>query len=231
MIHKGIVKLFASLALVFTLTFSYAETPKQIQVYGTGVVSSVPDELRFSIFFDQKGLLATKLNGELKQQVNLVVQMLLDNEIQENQIKTLPVQLQPWFEGRGAERKQSGFELSQQIQITLTEFANYTAILDEALKIGASRISGGNFSASNTELLYDSALANALTDAQNRARFIAKNMGVQLGSLVSVTEQSTLAPNPANSERMRTVSITNNSLLPGQITTQASVIAIFRIEE
>src|SRR5215472_5055787 len=65
--------------------------------------------------------------------------------------------------------------------------------LDQAVAAGANTVSGVSFTVSDPAILRDQARAAAMTDARSRAEQIANLAGVELGSLVQVSE----APGPA----------------------------------
>jgi len=86
------------------------------------------------------------------------------------------------------------FEVSRTITVTFTNFELYDQLLDNAVKIGVSRISPLQSAITDNETLYQQALIKALKNATQKAQAIAQNIGAKLGVITSLTESSYHAP-------------------------------------
>lgn len=219
------------LGLLFSISvYAIENEQKVLGVMGTGSVASTPDMLRFSIYIEEKGEVASKLNGQLNFKTQQVVELLLDYDVAEKDIQSMRVDLYPWFERDRNTQIQKGFVLSRSIKVTLRDLEKYAAILDGVLKIGTQRIDGFQYEIENNENAYLSALDLAIKDAQKRANKMAGSLGVKVGEILSIQEHSQYSPQP---ERMRaSMSMADSGgMMPGQLTISAQVALKFRIQE
>lgn len=201
---------------------------KVISVNGQGVVASTPSVLDFSVFVEERGESASKINAQVNFKSKQIIDLLTDSEIQLKDIQSMQINLYPWYERDRNSQIQKGFVLSRLIKVTLRDFDNYTAILDGLTKIGAQRIDGFQYRTESTEVIYLKALELALDDARKRANKISKSLGVKIGKVVSVMEQSGYNPVPEQM-MMSSRSANSSSFLPGKMNTTASVSVKYSI--
>ena len=81
-----------------------------------------------------------------------------------------------------------GYQVSNQLTIKIRDLSKIPEILGLAGKYGATEVSGLTFTIDDPENLKFDARAKALTDAKNKAAYLADKLGVNLGSVVSYNE-------------------------------------------
>jgi uncharacterized protein len=201
---------------------------RQINVNGVGSVVSVPDQFNFTVVIEERGPTAGELNKVVSEKTNKVLALLDDINVPSKNIQSLQVQFNPWIEYSGQTQEQKGFILSRRIDISLDELSLYDKAIDSVLTLKINRIE--NFSYSDTKAYehYQSAIEQALLDAEHRASQMAKVLDLSLGKALSISEQSqgqALQENKVQAFRARA----DTTSLPGEMATQAQVSVVFEL--
>jgi uncharacterized protein YggE len=89
----------------------------------------------------------------------------------------------------------TGFEIVNQLQVTVRDPDMLGALLDEAVTAGANNINGVTFYVDDQTAAASEARVEAVEDARTKAEELAAAAGLTLGSVVSITE-GTLSPMP-----------------------------------
>jgi uncharacterized protein YggE len=201
---------------------------REIRVSGQASVYSTPDLFTFSVYIEEQGELVSKLNAGVRAKSQSIIELLLKFGVDEKDLQSMRVDLNPWFEHVQSQRVQKGFVLSRQISVTLRNMEKYDQVIDGVLRLGASRIEGFNYVVKDPEQDYLKALELALTDAKGRADIIASSVGVKVGEVISVQEGSGYTPMP----RMRESALMADSggYLPGQVSTNAQVSVVYSLK-
>ncbi|WP_158769877.1 SIMPL domain-containing protein [Paraglaciecola sp. L1A13] len=231
-------KIFAVITLISisaALTFSTASLAKsdeqihQINVSGQANVASVPDLFEFSVYVEEQGEKVQNLNRVVTDKTQTIVSSVLAFGVDKNDIQSMRVQLNPWYENINNQRVQNGFKLSREIKFTLRDIELYDQVIDAVLSTGVSRIDGFNYVVEDAQPQYLAALELALKDAKLRASRMASTLGAKLGKVISISENSGYSPMPRAHEVMM-MSKSSDSL-PGQINTGAQVNVVFELVE
>ena len=231
-------KIFAVVTLISisaALTFSTASLAKsaeqvhQINVSGQANVASVPDLFEFSVYVEEQGEKVQNLNRVVTDKTQTIVSSVLAFGVDKNDIQSMRVQLNPWYENINNQRVQNGFRLSREIKFTLRDIELYDQVIDAVLSTGVSRIDGFNYVVEDAQPQYLAALELALKDAKLRASRMAATLGATLGKVISISENSGYSPMPRAREVMM-MSKSSDSL-PGQINTGAQVNVVFELVE
>lgn len=170
------------------VTGKYVETRHMdqftISIQGSGKVSAVPDiaTLNFGV---QTGRQKTA-DGAMKiltKNMTAVIAAIKDAGIEEKDIRTQYLNLNPaydWNEGKKIDR---GFEATQSLMVKVRDLAKISSVLDVAIKAGANQAGSVGFTIDDPDALKAEARAAAIADAQVKAMKLAKDLGVTLGSM------------------------------------------------
>lgn len=74
------------------------------------------------------------------------------------------------------------------VSVTIRELDNAGAVIDAAVRAGATNVYGPEFGLANPELVYRDALALAFADARTKAERLAREAGVTLGPVLRIRE-------------------------------------------
>ncbi len=170
-----------------------------ILVSGQGMASAKPDialaiigvETTAPRLADATSQNTTKMNAVLEKLKSLGI---ADKDIQTVDYSVTPIQNQPRPDSN-AQPTITGYRVSNQVRVTIRKIADVGNILDQALTAGANRVYGISFSVDDPSAFQQQARAAAIKDAQDKASQLAKNAGLSLGPVLSITEAST-GPRP-----------------------------------
>ncbi len=178
-----------------------ADQMNVITVEGTGEVSSAPDmaQITFTVTESAKDVAtaqaaATKKNDE-------ALSVLRELSISDKDIKTLGYNVSPKYSydqpcGPGMYCPQRvsgtpiiiGYDVSQTIEVKVRDTAKVGEVLQGLGDSGVQNISGPNFMIDNEDGVQNEARAKAIEQARAKAKQLAKELGVRLGSVVSYSE-------------------------------------------
>lgn len=199
-----------------------------ITTYGQATISQVPDVLRFSIYVEQKGKSVDALSDEVDSKISQMIDALFDQGIAEKDLQSMAVNLYPWYERDGQKRQQNGFVYSRNIHVTLRDFSRYPEVLNDILKLGASRIDGFRYEIEDQEKAYKQALKKALGNAKSRAYVLAESAQVTLQEVTVIQETSSYSAMPQSRARLSSMS-ESSSFQPGNSDISANVTVTYRI--
>ncbi|MGD8552482.1 MAG: SIMPL domain-containing protein [Anaerolineales bacterium] len=95
-----------------------------------------------------------------------------------------------WDPQTGQATGEKRFHVDSTMQINIRTIGDVGKVIETALTNGANSIYGLNFGIQNTDQLADEARTAALKDARMRADAIAEGLGLTVGEVSSVTDQS-----------------------------------------
>jgi hypothetical protein len=161
-----------------------------ISVQGRGEVSAVPDiaTLNFGV---QTGRQKTA-DGAMKMLTKKMTAVLTAVEaagVEEKDIKTQHLSLQPAFDWNEGRRIDRGFEANQSLLVKVRDLTQISAVLDAAVSAGANQAGSVGFTIDDPEDLKVEAREIAIANAQEKASDLAADLGVSLGSLQGFWEE------------------------------------------
>lgn len=221
-----------SLTMLFSAATVQAQTDNMvpaIHVQGSAVVNQVPDAFSVTFIFEQKGPLVSKLNQQLEHDMGAVINFLMKAGVEEKHIQSMQITLNPWYEHTPNGREEKGFVLSREIRVIHNNLQDYDTIIDGVLSRGVKRIQQFDFIVTNQDDAYEKALINAVKDAKLRASRLAKELGVSIGQVLSVSESGRNYPVPVMKMAMAAESADRS--LPGQQAISANVSVSFAIRQ
>jgi uncharacterized protein YggE len=236
-----LVLLFAAVPLQFSLNQVAAQTPstdqttqQTISVSGTGTVSAQPDTAVITIGVENQASDAATAMSQNSEKMTAVVNALEQAGVASSDIQTQVVQLRPVYQQpqQGQTTPITGTELvgyiaTNLVQVRTQKLDSLGQIVDAAVQAGANRIESISFEISSTSALMDQARQAAWQDAQHKASQLADLAGVQLGSVVSITETGQ-GPTPIIAQALSPSAAV--PIQPGTQTVQVTVQATWAIK-
>lgn len=222
------MKIFFTLAILLACFQLFAEgnqANRSIQVSGIGDIRAEPDVFSFSVHIERKGVEAGKLNKIVKQCTRSLIETVINLGVTETSIQALQVRFNPWMEYENKKNVQKGFSLSRKININVNDLELYGKVIDSLLDKGITRIDGFNYSSSKSVENYQAALEQALLNAKSRATAMAKTLGLKLGKVITISEQSNAHVTPM--KMSEALSVRSSAFQPGEMSTQARVTVTF----
>ena len=198
-----------------------------INVQGAGAIEVVPNAYSVILVVEEEGNTVAKLNQQLDNDVRSIVKFLLSQGIKATHIQSMQVRLNPRYVSTPQGRQQEGFTLSREITVTSNALDTYDKVLDGVLKRGVDRIHNFDFITLSEENAYEKAIIAAVKDAKQRAHLLAKELGVEVGEVVAISESGGNMPIPVM--RAEAMAKDMSMSLPGQERVEARINVTFKI--
>lgn len=171
-----------------------------IIVSGEGEVFAVADIAEFSFSVVEEKATVNEAQDIAAKRINSILDFLDKSDIKETDIKTTNYNVYPRYDyiskdciGVGSfcndrERVLRGFEVTQSISVKVRDTGDAGTILSGIGELGATNISGLNFTIDDEDDLLEEARKKAIEDAQKKAKQLAKDLNVKLVRVVSFSE-------------------------------------------
>ncbi|WP_017754356.1 SIMPL domain-containing protein [Calidifontibacillus oryziterrae] len=209
--------LFITLNSLTSSTNAYANeselSKKTISVNGEYSVKVAPDIAYIDIAvntFNEDAKKAQELN---KHQMNKVMEQLKNLGLEEKDIRTTDYRIQPRYEWKNVEKKNNqggietireqiliGYEVINNIRVTVNDFQKVGTIIDTTVKEGANKINNIAFGLSDAVKTkkYLEALKGAVQNGKSKAEYIASIYGISLTVPAVISESGAYLPSPIN---------------------------------
>ena len=204
--------------------------PGKITVSASGDVTSAPDMASVSVGVTSQARTAEAALAANTSQMQGLMGGLKDRGLPEDDIQTSNFNLQPlWNNGSGQARKITGYQVSNQVHVRITDLSKLGGLLDQLVAGGANNFYGLQFGLKDPRLTQDRALALAVGRARAKAELLAAAVGVELGRLVDMQETGGGIVQPMM--RAAAMEMDAAPIAQGQVSTTTSVTLIYEIVE
>lgn len=210
-----------------------------ITVEGVGEVSSKPDVAIFSFSVQEQAATTEAAQTALDTKMNTLIAYLEDADVEDEDIKTTGYNIYPryeWIEQKclfdqpctPGKNELVGYEASQNVSVKVREIEEAATLLSGIGKLGVSNVSGLQFTIDDDASLKEEAQKLAIQDAKERAKRLAKELGVSLKDVVSFYENGNGGgyPEPYMMEaRAMSSDMAEESMLKAALPTGENVIS------
>ena len=201
-----------------------------ITVSASGKVTVVPDVARVNL-----GITTTK--GTVKaaresaaQTMTAIIAAIKGLGVADADIQTTNLSLYPQY-GSGSTPRVVGYQISEQVQITVRDLDKAGDVVDAATAKGATDVNGISFELADPVKAQNDARAAAVTAARSSAQAMAGAAKVNLGAVVSITDST--SPSPIfygyGAQKAAPAADTATPVQPGTQDLTATVTVIFEI--
>lgn len=161
-----------------------------INVQGRGEVMSVPDiaTLNFGVQTGRQKTADASMQM-LTEKMTKVMAALTAVGIEEKDIRTQYLSLNPSYDWNEGRRIDEGFEANQSLIVKVRDLKKISEVLDAAIKSGANQAGSVNFTIDDPENLRAEARTKAITNAKEKAEKLAADLGVTLGRMQGFWEE------------------------------------------
>jgi uncharacterized protein len=162
--------------------------PEGVRVYGVGEAAGSPDVARTQLGVDVRAATAEQAVADASQRMAAVIAALKQQGIAEGDLRTSQYAAQ-----KPAEAKPVGprghYRASNTVTVTIRDLAKVGSVLQVASDAQANTAYGIQFDLEDDAALVNEARKLAIADARAAAEELAKLTGVELGEIVSITEE------------------------------------------
>ncbi len=204
-----ILSILAITATAFVMKGNKSYDENTISVTGTAEVNAAPDVATFSFTVKETSKTIKEAQDTISRKVETILDGLEEAGVDEKDIKTQSYTMYPKYEwvkvkaeqdvaldgtifypGDTNKRVQTGFDVSQNVTLKLRDFDKVGEILELFAEAEVENLNGPNFQVDEPDALQDEARALAIDEAKEKAKQLAKDLGVKLGKVVSFNEGS-----------------------------------------
>ena len=237
-VRAGVVGLQRCLCLVLGLVFlwqssAFASDEGRLTVEGTGVVLATPDIARVRAGVTSQAATAAAALQENSDAARAVLSALVDLDVAPEDVRTNNVSLFPEFERLDRQQDRPprivGYRASNSVTVTVRDLDALGVLLDALVQAGATDLGSIEFDSTKVEELKEDALASAMARAATKAARLSAAAGVELGDLISVTEQVGTVPGPFPGAVRALAAEAAVPIAPGQQRVEATVLATYAV--
>lgn len=159
-----------------------------ITVSGNGVVYATPDiaKLRFGVAETAKTV--EDVSEKVEERIEKILDALDEFDIDNEDIKTVDYNLYPERNYKYSPPRITGYTNRSFFALTIRELDDVDDIIDAVTKAGANEVGNITFTVENPEEWVEEARADAIDEAKDKAKSIAKSADTKLGKLISIQE-------------------------------------------
>lgn len=186
---------------------NYGEQMPQniITVSGEGEAFAKPDTATFTFTVEETALVVADAQKKADDKIKKALDFLKKNDIEEKDTKTISYQIYPKYEYEQVVCTQwscpppgtpkiVGYNVSQTIEVKIRDIAKAGDLLSGIGEVGVMNLSGLNFTIDDEDELQASARQEAIDKAQEKAKVLAKQLGVKLVRIVNFSESGSYPP-------------------------------------
>jgi uncharacterized protein YggE len=188
-IMKNTLTLLLASILCLPMTLFAQRT---VTVMGSGSVASKPDYAIVTMMLTSQNNTAQTVFSQSDESSARLMKSLSDAGIAPEDVDQRTFALNPTYDysgGAGASGpKLVGYHMMVTYEVKVRNLKTLPIVLDAGSVAGASNITIEGYDASNKEKMKEGAMKKAIADARENAERIAKEMGGQLGEMLSVSD-------------------------------------------
>jgi uncharacterized protein YggE len=230
--------LFAGSAILLTAApIQAAENPlfaRTISVTGEGEISGKPDMARLSAGVVTQAPTAAAALSANTTAMNRVFATLKMSGIPDNKIQTSNFSVQPQYPpfrpDAPEQRNIIGYQVSNQVSVTLDDLTKLGPALDALVRSGANQLGEVSFSIANPKPLAERARTAAVADAMTKAKTLAAAAGVNLGPLLSLQEGTAFRPAPVFAQARAALAVSPPPIAAGEQAVSVTVTMTYGIQ-
>jgi uncharacterized protein YggE len=210
-----------------------AAAPGTLSVSGQGEVRAAPDQAVLSTGVTTTAPTAAAALSENAAKMNAVFATLKRLGVPDKSIQTSNFMVSPQYPPYNANetgvQKIVGYQVSNQVSVTLDDPKKLGPTLDALVAAGSNQINSVGFAIRDSAGLMAKARAAAVADAIARAHTYAAAAGVTLGPILSIQEAESEGPRPMYSVVGAARVAAPTPTAPGEQSVSANVTVVFSL--
>jgi uncharacterized protein len=207
--------------------------PEGLSVSGDATVYATPDVAKVSLGITKTGKTVAEVKDALAKVTDSITAAIKDQDIEDKDIQTTNLNIYPQY-SRSGNTQITGYTGDHTITITVRDLDKVDTLTDSAVKAGANKVSNVSFTVEDPEKWWQEARTEALAEAKEKAKQMAKDADIRLGRIISINEWSN-QPYPLDGSGYGGMEIKPTSdtasigIQPGNLELQVNVSLIYQI--
>lgn len=173
-----------------------ADVRDTLAISGTAKLSVKPDIARMSLGVISTGKTVAETQKQNTDKMNAITSAVKAFDVKDEDIQTSNYSISPQYDWTDNRQILRGYQVSQQLSVKIRDLDKVGDILAKAGELGSNQVGGISFEVDDSVALQKQAREKAIADAKEKAGVLAKSLGVQLGKVVSFSEDSGSYPMP-----------------------------------
>jgi hypothetical protein len=204
--------------------------PSGITVQGTGEVQVRPDIARLNLGVQTQNTDSQKASQENARLSDAIIKAVRALGVAERDVQTSGYSINPQFDYQpNRSPRLTGYQVSNMVLVTVRKIGDTGRVIDAAVKAGANLAGGINFDLNDADKAKaeEEAMTRAVTEADRKAKVIARAANIPTLMLASITENAGGYVRPMFREvaMARVADAAPTPVQPGEQTISASVTA------
>jgi len=163
---------------------------RTFSVTGEAEVATVPDLATLSFSVVTEGIDSEKIQEENNKKINSVIVFVKGHDVEKEDVQTSGYNLNPKYnyDRQTGVSNIIGYTLSQNVTVKVRDLESVSAIVGGLPALGVNQISSPQFSIEDQDAAMEEARTEAIENAKEKAKSLAKKTGLRLGDVINVTE-------------------------------------------
>ena len=175
------------------------EVPSVIRVTGEGKAAAPPDMATINAGVTSEAPTAREALDANNEAMRRLLEFVTDRGIAAKDVQTSNFSLSPVYEHdqpQRSEPKVRAYRVQNSVEVRVRNLDALGELLDGLVSSGSNQIHGVGFDVANPQRLLDKARRDAIRNAKARAKVFAEAAGVEVGSVIQISEQTAEPPRP-----------------------------------
>ena len=171
-----------------------------ISVNGKGESIIIPDIATFSFGVTEKAKTVIEAQDKASVRINAALKAVKDEGVDPKDIKTTSYSINPYYDNSGGSCNEfrctpgksvlAGYEVSQYVEVKIRDLKKAGAIFSTIGSLNVDNVNSLAFAIDDVEKVKSIARAEAIADAQLKAKELAKQLGVRIVKITSYYDDS-----------------------------------------
>lgn len=208
-----------------------ATAPETITVNATATEEVTPDRFIISIGVNKRADTADAVREQGNAAVNAMIETLQGLGVAQEKIRTSDINLYPNYSyDNYGNQNLAGYRFACTLEVTAEDAEVAGRVIDDSIAVGGNVLQSISYEVSDQTARYEKLLAQAVTEAREKADLMANAAGKAVNGVQSIIEQNdrySYANEMTNPDTAGTASDTGTTVMAGTQEIQASVTVVF----
>ncbi len=183
--------------MLSSTTTAQDKLPRTISVTGEGIATAPPDMATINTGVVTQASTAREALTSNNTVMERILASLKQFKIADKDIQTSTFNVAPQYSrNRGQDPKIAGYQVRNQVRVRVRNLPQLGEVMDALVAAGSNQFSGVSFGMDDPTGVRNQARNRAVADARSRAELYAQAAGVNVGNVISISEQPVAQPRP-----------------------------------
>ena len=193
-------KIITTLSFIMVMASAFAQEKPQslVNVSGEHSIKVEPDGATVNIMISTENSNLNTAKNENDEIVSMAISFLKKQKIEDKDIRTTHVNLQPYNEYVKDQKPTQMFRAQQSITFKVKNLVKLPDLLSGLVELKVNNIQSVQFTSTKMKALQDEARTQAMLDAKRKATLLADAVNQKIGSAFTIHDNTTSANYPPN---------------------------------